>query len=152
MEFCSKKDNFKWCCITVYDPNVRALKHVFFGRSFRTMEVPLTFLGLFAMTLMQFLHLRIKSQVLPIWRAFEVLMQRLLEPPSVGRRDPIWVNLDCFIVNNAWACRFLKLIQNSLPKLGFDYVPVRLEVGNHCFNPRPFRYELAWSTMEGFQS
>lgn len=42
------------------------------------------------------------------------------------------------------------MIQNSLPRLGSDHVPIRLEVGYHCSKPRPFRYERAWSRVEGF--
>lgn len=43
------------------------------------------------------------------------------------------------------------MIQNCLPRLGSDHVPIRLEVGAHASNPRPFRFELAWNTVEGFQ-
>lgn len=83
----------------------------------------------------------------------------LQEPPSVGRRftwtngqaEPIWVKLDRFLVNNEWLACFPRVIQNCLPRLGFDHVPIRLEVGAHASNPRPFRFELAWNTVEGFQ-
>ncbi|XP_039125244.1 uncharacterized protein LOC120261424 [Dioscorea cayenensis subsp. rotundata] len=85
---------------------------------------------------------------------------KLVEPPAVGRRfswtngqaDPIWVKLDRFIVNDDCARLFPKLIQNSLPRLGSDHVPIRLEFECHHFVPRPFRYELAWSTNEEFES
>lgn len=53
-------------------------------------------------------------------------------------------------MNNTWATNFPKLIQNSLPRLGSDHTPIRLEVGMHCSKPRPFRYEVTWSTTEGF--
>lgn len=83
---------------------------------------------------------------------------RLLEPPSTGRRfiwtngqsDPNWVKLDRFVVNYAWASQFPKLIQNSLPRLGSDHAPIRLEVGLHRSSPRSFKFELAWLTTDGF--
>lgn len=39
----------------------------------------------------------------------------------------------------------------SLPRLGSDHMPIRLEVGLHRSNPSPFQYELVWSTYDGFQ-
>lgn len=56
--------------------------------------------------------------------------------PFVGRKftwtngqvEPIWVKLDHFLVNSVWATHFPKVIQNSLPRLGSDYVPICLEV------------------------
>lgn len=68
-----------------------------------------------------------------------------------GQAEPIWVKLDRFIVNSDCASMFPKMIHNSLPRLGSDHVPIRLEVGYHCSSPRPFRYEMAWSTVEGFE-
>lgn len=84
----------------------------------------------------------------------------LQEPPSFGRcfswtngqAAPVWVKLDRFLVNNVWANIFPKMIHKSLPRLGSDHVPIRLEVGIHSSNPRPFRYELAWSAAEGFHA
>lgn len=60
---------------------------------------------------------------------------KLQEPPVVGRRfswtngqaEPIWVKLDRFIVNSDCASMFPKMIHNSLPRLGSDHVPIRLE-------------------------
>lgn len=43
------------------------------------------------------------------------------------------------------------LLQKSLPRLGSDHVPIRIEVGSLVSNPRPFRFELAWTTSDGFQ-
>lgn len=68
-----------------------------------------------------------------------------------GQSDPIWAKLDRLIVNGECASLFPKMNQNSLPRLGFDHVPIWLELGNHCSKPRPFRYELAWSTVEDFE-
>ncbi|XP_039137390.1 uncharacterized protein LOC120274917 [Dioscorea cayenensis subsp. rotundata] len=83
----------------------------------------------------------------------------LLEPPMMGRRftwtngqsDPIWVKLDRFLISSEWTMIFLKIIQNCLPRVGSDHVPIRLEMGKIVTNPRPFRFELAWTTTEGFQ-
>lgn len=61
------------------------------------------------------------------------------------------MKLDRFFINNEWVAHFPKLILNSLPRLGLDHMPIRLEVGIHFSNPRPFRYELAWSIADGFQ-
>lgn len=55
------------------------------------------------------------------------------------------------MVNNECALHFPKLIQNCLPRLGLDHVLIQLEVGIHRSSLRPFRFELAWSTVEGFQ-
>lgn len=61
------------------------------------------------------------------------------------------MKLDRFFVNGPWVDRFPHLLQISLPRLGFDHVPIRLEVGIHCSVPRPFRFELVWFTAEGFR-
>ncbi|XP_039130342.1 uncharacterized protein LOC120266746 [Dioscorea cayenensis subsp. rotundata] len=82
----------------------------------------------------------------------------LHEPPAMGRRftwtngqeNPIWVKLDRFLVNRARVDRFPRLIQNCLPRLGSDHVPIRLEVGMHCSKPRSFRFENVWTTVDGF--
>ncbi|XP_039136364.1 uncharacterized protein LOC120273726 [Dioscorea cayenensis subsp. rotundata] len=82
----------------------------------------------------------------------------LHEPPAFGRRftwtngqdNPIWVKLDRFLVNRSCVDRFPRLIQNCLPRLGSDHVPIRLEVGMHCAKPRLFCFENVWSTVVGF--
>lgn len=82
----------------------------------------------------------------------------LLEPLSIGRKftwtngqvDPIWVKLNRFLVNYAWVDNYPKILQKSLPRLGSDHVPIRLEVGTFCSVPRPFRFELPWTTADGF--
>lgn len=43
------------------------------------------------------------------------------------------------------------MIPNGLPRLGSDHVPIRLEVGSHSSSPRPFKFELVWAFMDGFQ-
>ncbi|XP_039141329.1 uncharacterized protein LOC120278666 [Dioscorea cayenensis subsp. rotundata] len=84
----------------------------------------------------------------------------LLEPPSIGKRFTwtngqsalIWVKLDRFLVNAHWITLFPKVLQNSLPRLGSDHVPIRLEVGFHLPIPRAFRFEQAWCLSENFDS
>lgn len=61
------------------------------------------------------------------------------------------MKLNWFLINFKWTVRFPKIIQKCLPRVGSDHVPIRLEVGSHCFSPRPFRYKLVWSIVEGFQ-
>ncbi|KAH7690207.1 DNase I-like protein [Dioscorea alata] len=81
----------------------------------------------------------------------------LREPPLVGRRftwtnaqvDPVWVKLDHFIVNIAWADHFPRMIQSFLPILESNYVPILLEVGIHLSSPRPFRFEWIWESVRG---
>lgn len=68
-----------------------------------------------------------------------------------GQVDLIWVKLDRFFVNSPWSERFPRMLQNSLPRLGSDHVPIRLEVGGHWSMPRPFRFELVWFMAEGFK-
>lgn len=68
-----------------------------------------------------------------------------------GQDNPLWVKLDRFLVNNKWLPCYPRVIQVSLPRLGFDHVPIQLEVGIHQSRPRPFHYELVWSTEDGFQ-
>ncbi|XP_039126606.1 uncharacterized protein LOC120262766 [Dioscorea cayenensis subsp. rotundata] len=80
------------------------------------------------------------------------------EPNDRGHKHAFWaelisnkgVKLDHFLVNKGWLDRFPSVVQVSLPRLGSDHVPIRLEVGSHFSKPRPFRYELVWSTGEGF--
>ncbi|XP_039143955.1 uncharacterized protein LOC120281092 [Dioscorea cayenensis subsp. rotundata] len=71
---------------------------------------------------------------------------------SNGQVNRTWVKLDRFIVNRYWVEHFTCLFQNCLPRLGSDHVPIRLEVGMYCFNPRLFRFQLAWTSVEGFAS
>lgn len=74
----------------------------------------------------------------------------LREPPMFGRKytwtngqaDPIWVKLNRFLVNTAWVDHFPRLLQNGLPRMGSDHVPIQLEVGIYRSSPRPFRFEL----------
>lgn len=68
-----------------------------------------------------------------------------------GQTGPLWVKLDRFLVNNAWAAHFPKIIQNGLPRLGSDHVPIHLEVGSYFSSPRPFRHEMVWASADGFQ-
>lgn len=55
------------------------------------------------------------------------------------------------LVNTVWMEHFPRVSQNSLPRLGSDHVPIRLEVGQHYSNPRPFKFEIVWDSTEGFK-
>ncbi|XP_039120313.1 uncharacterized protein LOC120256691 [Dioscorea cayenensis subsp. rotundata] len=162
VDFFSKKENFHWRCTSVYGPNVRQLKAEFWeeirGRC-PAQGVPWVVGGDFN----AIFALEDKSDGPPNLRDIRDASSflndlSLFEPPTVGRRftwsngqvNPTWVKLDRFIVNRTWAEMFPRLIQNCLPRLGSDHVPIRLEVGMHCSNPRPFRFELAWNTVDGF--
>ncbi|XP_039142274.1 uncharacterized protein LOC120279409 [Dioscorea cayenensis subsp. rotundata] len=76
----------------------------------------------------------------------------LCEPPLVGRKftwtngqiDPTWVRLDRFLVNPAWISLFPRVHQTSLPRLGFDHVPLRLEAGVFLPKVKRFRFEQVW--------
>lgn len=61
------------------------------------------------------------------------------------------MKLDSFFANGPWAEKFPRLMQNSLPRLGSDHIPIRLEVGGHLSLPQPFRFELVWFFAEGFR-
>lgn len=83
---------------------------------------------------------------------------QLLEPPSFGKHftwtnsqeDPIQVKLDHFLVNSSWLELFPRVLQNCLPRLGSDHVPIRLEYGIHIPKPHPFRFEKAWFSANNF--
>lgn len=83
----------------------------------------------------------------------------LREPPALGRRftwtngqvELVWVKLDRFLVNTAWMECFPKVSQNSLPRMGSDHMPIRLEVGQNYSIPRPFRFEIVWDSTKGFK-
>ncbi|KAH7674505.1 RNA-directed DNA polymerase protein [Dioscorea alata] len=163
VDFKSKKDNFCWRCTAVYGPIGRNLKSAFWGElrgSGGDLTTPWVLCGDFNAIFSE----EDKASGPRNWddiRQANVLLQDLglLEPPSVGRmftwtngqENIAWVKLDRFLVNSAWAVRFPRMIQNSLPRVGSDHVPIRLEVGNHRSSPRPFRFELVWLTTEGFQ-
>lgn len=163
VEFHSEKDNFKWRCTTVYGPIVRSLKRAFWEELQECggpMAIPWIVCGDFnAIILMEDKISGIHN--LNDLRCANAFLNDLglLEPPSTSRKftwfngqeDPIWIKLDRFVVNQAWVAHFPRLIQNSLPRLGSDYVPIRLEVGIHYSRPRTFHFELVWTTAEGFQ-
>ncbi|XP_039127523.1 uncharacterized protein LOC120263623 [Dioscorea cayenensis subsp. rotundata] len=162
VEFYSKLVNVTWRCTTVYGPNARALKREFWEElraNVGPQDKPWIICGDFNATF------KVEDKNGGIPNLEDIRMANLFlhdlklqEPPAVGRRfswtngqsEAIWVKLDRFIVNEDCASRFPKMIQNSLPRLGSDHVPIRLEVRYHCSMPRPFRYEIAWATAEGF--
>lgn len=162
VDFYSKRDNLLWRYTTIYGPNARTLKQDFWDElrsCLDSQEIPWIICGDFN----AIFDLGDKSGGPPnledIRDANAFLHDlHLLEPPMKGRRfswtngqaEPTWVKLDRFIVNGTCANLFTKMIQNSLSRLGSDHVPIRLEVGYHCSKPRPFRYERAWSRVEGF--
>lgn len=150
VEFCNKRDNFIWRCTSVYGPNTRALKNSIWDK-LRGIGgdggVPWIIYGDFN----AIFNPNDKCSGVPnledirCSNAFLSDMG-LIEPSSTGRKftwtngqvDPIWVKLDHFLVNCAWAIQFPKLLQNNLLRLGSDHVPIKLEVGSFISNPRPF--------------
>lgn len=162
VEFFAKNVNLTWRCTTVYGPNAKSLKNAFWEElraSVGPPGMPWIIYGDFNATF----NLEDKNggpHNLEDIRQANLFLHdlQLQEPPPVGRRfswtngqaEPIWVKLDRFIVSGECATFFPKMTQKSLPQLGSDHVPIRLELGFHSFNPRPFRYELAWITVEGF--
>lgn len=160
VEFCSKCENLTWQYTSVYGPNARALKHAFWKElreNASAPEIPWTICGDFNAIFDVWDKNKEPPNLEDIRMPNNFLHDMMLqEPPSVGRRfswtngqaDPTWVKLDRFIVN--CVCVNL-LIQNNFLRVGSDHVPIRLEVGNHYSNPRLFRFEQVWSTVEGFQ-
>lgn len=60
------------------------------------------------------------------------------------------MKLDRFLVNANWIELFPRVLQNCLPILGSDHVPIRLESGIHISKLRPFRFEKAWLSASNF--
>lgn len=124
-----------------------------FGRSFeiaRGSSIPWIICGDFNATF----DVGIKSLVLPIWRTLERLtlscktwscrslllsaddfLGPMEKPSRCGLSWIVFLSIVC--VNT-----FHKMIQNSLPILWSDHVPIRFKVAIHTFNLHPFRYEL----------
>ncbi|KAH7690552.1 RNA-directed DNA polymerase protein [Dioscorea alata] len=162
IDFYSKVDNRHWRCTSVYGPNARSLKRLFWEEiraSKGGTNIQWVICGDFnAIFSTDDKHSDVHN--FEDIRCANDLMQDLclLEPPAIGRKftwtngqaDPIWVKLDRFLVNHLWANAYPRMTQKSLPRLGSDHVPIRLEVGLHSSTPRFLRYELAWSTVEGF--
>ncbi|KAH7691786.1 DNase I-like protein [Dioscorea alata] len=163
VEFCSKRNNLIWRCTSVYGPNARNLKHTFWDelrRSVGPSNVPWIIRGDFNSIFDTGDKLFGPPNLEDIRMAKSFIQDlELIEPSLLGRRyswtngqtDPIWLKLARFVVNGACANLFPRMLQNSLPRLGSDHVPIRLELGVHLSNPRPFRYELAWETTDGFR-
>lgn len=141
--FSSKVDNFSWRCTSVYDPTVRNFKNAFW-EELREINLlphfPWVLCGDFNAIFSRDDKLS-GAPCLSDSRSAQELMHNLglWEPPSVGKRftwtngqeNPIWVWLDRFLVNSSWILKFPKLYQKSLPRVGSDHVPIRLEVGHH---------------------
>lgn len=150
--FICKLDSLEWRYTMVYAPMVRNLKQVFW-EEIRTYKGAQDLQWIVGGDFNAIFDLEDKMSVVPnlldIRNANELLQDLgLLEPLAFGRKftwtngevDLIWVKLDRFLINNEWVAHFPKLIQNSLPRLGSDHVPIRLEVGIYSSNPRPFRF------------
>lgn len=151
VEFRDKRDNFVWRCTTVYGLNLRALKHDFWDElrcCGEVQHIPWILCGDFNVIFStedkpsgghNFQEIRMANQFM--------LDMGLCEPPADGRRfswtngqrDPIWVKLDRFFVNTRWMDRFPRIVQNSLPRLGSDHVPIRLEVGGSLVLSKAFQ-------------
>ncbi|KAH7662798.1 DNase I-like protein [Dioscorea alata] len=162
LDFLTVGDNRSWRCTTVYGPNARAAKQAFWDEVHGCAAppgMPWIICGDFN-AIFNVGDKNSGPHNLGDLRMANALLQDLAlrEPPSIGRRfswtngqaDPIWVKLDRFLVNSDCDRIFPMMIQNSLPRLGSDHVPIRLEAGIHASKPRPFRFELVWSTVEGF--
>ncbi|XP_039129083.1 uncharacterized protein LOC120265272 [Dioscorea cayenensis subsp. rotundata] len=142
VDFYSKRDNFHWRCTSVHGPNARHLKTVFWEEIRGCCvppELPWVIYGDFNAIFLVADKRGGPPNLMDIRDASSFLNDlNLFEPPMVGRRFTTWAEL------------FPRLIQNCLPRLGSDHIPIRLEVGMHCANPRLFRFELAWTSVDSF--
>lgn len=159
VEFTNLCDHSTWLCTTVYGPNLRHLKPSFWEklRNCHT-DMPWVICGDFnAIFLVEDKNIGIPN--LTDIRSAQSLVcdLNLVEPPLVGRKftwtngqsDPIWVHLDRFLVNQKWLDVFSRVHQTSLPRLGSDHVPLRLEAGSFLSKGRPFRFEQFWYSEVG---
>ncbi|KAH7677295.1 RNA-directed DNA polymerase protein [Dioscorea alata] len=162
VDFCSSRDQSRWRCTSVYEPNARNRKLDFWNelRGCATdSAVPWVLCGDFnAIFSLEDKHSGTPSLV-DINFSSSFLHDFLLrEPSTLGRRftwtngqaEPIWVKLDRFLVNIAFANLYTRLFQECLPRLGSDHVPLLLVVGVQRSIPRQFRFELVWFSAEGF--
>ncbi|KAH7664676.1 DNase I-like protein [Dioscorea alata] len=161
-KFTSKSNNTSWVCTSVYGPNDRHLKHDFWTEIRHCCPdngTPWVLCGDFNSI---FNH-KDKSTGTPNLddiRQAQLLLSdlHLIEPPSFGKRftwtngqsNPLWIKLDRFLLNQEWISLFPKATQNTLPRLGSDHVPIRLESGMHLSVPRPFHFERSWCSVENF--
>lgn len=162
LEFTNKATRVIWVCTTVYGPNSRLLKKEFWDEirlSAPHPSLPWVICGDFNSIFDQADKSNRTYHREDIQLAQNLLMDlHLLEPPSFGKHftctngqaDPIWVKLDRFLVNANWIKLFPKVLQNCLPRLGSDHVPIRLESGIHIPKLRPFRFEKAWLSASNF--
>ncbi|XP_039144849.1 uncharacterized protein LOC120282161 [Dioscorea cayenensis subsp. rotundata] len=162
IEFINKANNITWVCTSVYGPNARNLKQSFWNE-IRSCQpgggLPWVICGDFNSIFASFDKSSgvTNREDIRLAQAFLCDLQ-LMEPPSNGNRftwtngqsNPIWVKLDRFLINSHWVTLFPKVLQNYLPRLGSDHVPIRLEVGFHLPSPRSFRFEQAWCLTDNF--
>lgn len=154
VEFTNLADNTVWWCTSVYGPNLSHLKQSFWNeiRACNT-NLPWVICGNFN----AIFAIEDKSCGVPNLRdircAQDLLCNlNLVEPPLVGRRftwtngqaSPTWVKLDRFLTNPRWNMLYPRAHQVSLPRLGSDHVPIRLEAGAFTPKARIFRFEQVW--------
>lgn len=162
IEFTNQANRIIWMCTSIYGPNARHLKPQFWDEIRHCAphsSVPWVICGDFNSIFDPFDKSNGSFHREDIRLAQNLVMElQLLEPPSFGRHftwtngqsDPIWVKLDRFLVNPKWTKLFPRVLQNCLPRLGSDHVPISLEFGVHIPKPRPFRFEKVWCSADNF--
>lgn len=136
LEFTNKMTRDIWVCTTVYGPNSKQLKRHFWEEirhSSSHPSLPWVICGDFNSIFDPADKSNGSYHREDIRLAQNLIMDlQLLEPPSFGKHftwtngqaDPIWVKLDHFLVNSKWIEWFPRVLQNCLPRLGSDHVPI----------------------------
>ena len=162
VEFLRLKDNFLWLCTSVYRLNSRSLKQSFWDE-IRTCNGAISLPWVICGDFNAIFYIQDKMSGIPnledIHSAHVLIGDlNLIEPPTFGRMftwtngqvEPTWVRLDRFQVNSDLTSHFPKVIQICLPWLSSDHVLIQSESGLHISKPRPFHFELAWYSTDGF--
>lgn len=126
-EFSNKLDHSVWVCTTVYRPNSRHLKHVFWDEIRRCqLHLPWVICGDFnAIFILEDKNSGVPNLADISYAQTLVSDLNLVEPPLVGRKftwtngqaNPSWIRLDRFLVNLNWLVQFPRVHQVSLPRL-----------------------------------